>query len=565
MAQHLLSLRSRSQKAVQRRSRIARLLSVKVLIAVGLLVSIVGTSTTAGADTSIPVFQSPTQLLSIDGATYTNPNDMSCASLNNCVIVGQFQDGSGIHGFIMSESAGTWGTPNIVDVGPSGTPVNLTNVSCPSVGNCTAVGTFQDLAYNSYPIALSEQDGNWGPAVQLASGDSGNPTGLSCWAPGNCTLTGEDTTQGSIPVVMNEANYQWDNLPTALQFPTTPSGYYLQSISCPSAGNCTAIGTNSDDSSFAVEELNGGWLEATNLLNPSGYPTVLLTSVSCSTPTNCTAVGHASVVTPPGAPLLGSPPLVSQGIGITESNGQWGSYSVFTNPANVTSATLSSVSCTGAGNCTAVGFSGSPQYTSPTVADPQEGCMQFASCSFLGNGVSITESSGVWGGFATQQTSNLSPETVVCVTSALCTYFGSMGISSVWAAISVPQLTLSTNSPANPDLGQAYSAQFLASGGVAPYVFSLTQGSLPLGLSIDPTTGVVSGVPTTAGTYSFTVTVTDASDPAQSVSALVTLVVGAKLAATGANLRSLALEGLGLLGLGMGLVEITRRRFLRTP
>ena len=140
-----------------------------------------------------------------------------------------------------------------------------------------------------------------------------------------------------------------------------------------------------------------------------------------------------------------------------------------------------------------------------------------------------------------------------------------MGISSVWAAISVPQLTLSTNSPANPDLGQAYSAQFLASGGVAPYVFSLTQGSLPLGLSIDPTTGVVSGVPTTAGTYSFTVTVTDASDPAQSVSALVTLVVGAKLAATGANLRSLALEGLGLLGLGMGLVEITRRRFLRTP
>jgi len=59
------------------------------------------------------------------------------------------------------------------------------------------------------------------------------------------------------------------------------------------------------------------------------------------------------------------------------------------------------------------------------------------------------------------------------------------------------------------------------------------------------------------------VTLTDTSNPTQSVSAPVTLVVGAKLAATGADLRSQGLEGLGLLVLGFGLVAITRRRILQ--
>jgi hypothetical protein len=123
----------------------------------------------------------------------------------------------------------------------------------------------------------------------------------------------------------------------------------------------------------------------------------------------------------------------------------------------------------------------------------------------------------------------------MCITSALCVTYGAIGISSVWVSASVPQLTLSATSPANPTLGLAYSAQFSASGGVAPYSFSLSQGSLPPGLSIDPATGTVSGIPTGVGTYRFTVTLTDNSNPSQSVSAPVTMVVGASLAATGAD------------------------------
>ena len=556
MARHQQSTWSRCPTTVNGRTRSASELLVTAMLVSGFLISTVGTAIPAGADTSIPVFQPSTQLPSISGATYTSPNDMSCPSVNNCVIVGSFDDESE-HGFIMSESNGTWGSPAVIDYPSSGTPARLTNVSCPSVGNCTAVGSFQD-GFNTYTFALSERNGQWGTGEQLASSDFVAPNALSCWAPGYCTLIVEDVTQGSIPAVMNQTNYVWDASPTPLSFPTYPSNNYLQSISCPSAGNCTAIGTNNVNFGIAIEERNGSWQEGTNLANPPGYATAQLTSVSCSSPGNCTAVGSVSDHAPDGAPVHGVPIILEQGAGITESNGVWGAYSIIPNPTGETVSVLNGVSCTSPGNCTAVGFSGAQPPSAPTLnGAPHYGGVRSST------GISLTESSGTWGGLSAQLPSGLILDGVVCITSALCVTYGAIGTSSVWVSASVPQLTLSATSPANPTLGLAYSAQFSASGGVAPYSFSLSQGSLPPGLSIDPATGTVSGIPTGVGTYRFTVTLTDNSNPSQSVSAPVTMVVGASLAATGADLRSLVVEGSGLLILGLGLVEITRRRVLQ--
>ncbi len=60
--------------------------------------------------------------------------------------------------------------------------------------------------------------------------------------------------------------------------------------------------------------------------------------------------------------------------------------------------------------------------------------------------------------------------------------------------------------------GSPYASQtFTVIGGVAPYTFSVTAGNLPPGMSLSPS-GTISGTPTSAGSFSFTVTATD-SDP----------------------------------------------------
>jgi len=73
-----------------------------------------------------------------------------------------------------------------------------------------------------------------------------------------------------------------------------------------------------------------------------------------------------------------------------------------------------------------------------------------------------------------------------------------------------PLLTITTTTLPAANIGIAYSASLVATGGVSPYTWAVTTGSLPAGLTLS-TTGVISGTPTAAGTFSFTVTCTDAA------------------------------------------------------
>lgn len=59
-------------------------------------------------------------------------------------------------------------------------------------------------------------------------------------------------------------------------------------------------------------------------------------------------------------------------------------------------------------------------------------------------------------------------------------------------------------------VGVPYSSVITVTGGTAPYTFAVTSGALPNGLSLNTSTGAVTGTPTAAGTFSFVVTVTDA-------------------------------------------------------
>jgi len=60
-------------------------------------------------------------------------------------------------------------------------------------------------------------------------------------------------------------------------------------------------------------------------------------------------------------------------------------------------------------------------------------------------------------------------------------------------------------------VGVPYSSRVAVSGGLWPYTFSVSNGALPGGLSLDANTGTISGTPTTDGSFSFTVQVMDAT------------------------------------------------------
>jgi hypothetical protein len=86
--------------------------------------------------------------------------------------------------------------------------------------------------------------------------------------------------------------------------------------------------------------------------------------------------------------------------------------------------------------------------------------------------------------------------------------------------------------------GVAYSASLAAAGGVAPYGWSIAQGSLPAGLKLHPATGVISGTPTAGGNFTFVAEVTDSEALAQisSASEAITVGVSGLVVTTGSTL-----------------------------
>lgn len=70
-------------------------------------------------------------------------------------------------------------------------------------------------------------------------------------------------------------------------------------------------------------------------------------------------------------------------------------------------------------------------------------------------------------------------------------------------------LNITTTTLPNATIPLAYSQTVVATGGTTPYSWTISSGALPPGLTIGATTGVISGVPTTVGTSSFSVRVTD--------------------------------------------------------
>jgi hypothetical protein len=86
-------------------------------------------------------------------------------------------------------------------------------------------------------------------------------------------------------------------------------------------------------------------------------------------------------------------------------------------------------------------------------------------------------------------------------------------------------VSVATTSLAGGTVGTSYSKPLTPAGGVAPYTWSIASGTLPAGLTLNASTGVISGVPNTAATSAFTVRVTDSSAAPQTATRALSIAV----------------------------------------
>jgi hypothetical protein len=153
----------------------------------------------------------------------------------------------------------------------------------------------------------------------------------------------------------------------------------------------------------------------------------------------------------------------------------------------------------------------------------------------LPNGLTLNATSGIISGSPTA--TGTSSFTVQATDSG--------GSQPVTQALSItvnaesPLSTASTSLPI-PAVGQSYIHVLGEKGGAAPYTWAVSGGALPSGITLS-SAGILQGDPTVAGTFNFTVRVTDSSTPAQSATSNLTLYIGPATAvilpAAGATVR----------------------------
>ncbi len=99
---------------------------------------------------------------------------------------------------------------------------------------------------------------------------------------------------------------------------------------------------------------------------------------------------------------------------------------------------------------------------------------------------------------------------------------GCVGTRNYTMVPACPTITLSPSTLPNGMVNSAYSQTITSSGGVGVITFSISSGTLPAGLSLNSTSGVISGTPTSTAASTFTVRATDSNNCTGSLSYTVT-------------------------------------------
>lgn len=310
---------------------------------------------------------------------------LSCPSAGNCAIDGSYgflRRNMTYHSrvFVASEVHGRWrkvqdvpglsalGAHNDADIGP---------VSCPSAGNCLAVGyygltvgPYGDSGHVTGFLAM-EQDGTWHNAQPIPGLRARLPAGssivLSCPSAGNCAFGGAYTDRahhGFEAFVDSQANGKWTKAQPIPGLARLETGAHssITAISCASPGNCTAGGSYGRQDhhlqGFVVSETNGVWGTAKPIGGTPTHRNSLIAAISCASAGNCGLTGDNY-----NGAIFGSTPFVASQVSGTWSDTQpVPGLAILDQGSGALAPTLS---CPAPGECTASGYY--------TRADPQPG------------------------------------------------------------------------------------------------------------------------------------------------------------------------------------------------
>jgi hypothetical protein len=286
---------------------------------------------------------------------------VSCPTATNCTAVGVRGNSALTTAKTLIEhwNGTTWTivpSPN-----PTALPLaTLTGVSCPTSVNCTAVGFAGNTGLTTVKALIEHWNGTtWTIAASV------NPAalplvllqGVSCPSATSCTVVGvaENPSSGTVRGLVE----RWNGKTWTLVASPNPTGQAaLNAVSCPTATNCTAVGNVLNAASMVSKTLIERWNGKTWTIVPSPNPTLFpiagLSGVSCLTATNCTAVGSDYNVAATVAKTL-----------IERWNGKSWTIVPSPNPSALPSPALFAVACATASHCTAIGADYGPTSAAP--------------------------------------------------------------------------------------------------------------------------------------------------------------------------------------------------------
>jgi hypothetical protein len=454
-------------------------------------------------------------------------SQVTCSSVAFCVAIGSYYVSNSERGLIDTLSDGTWRAiqaPVPADV-PKGPQVGIvvSTVDCPADGSCVVLGqaNYYDPDLETYPFIDTLSDGTWTatdaplPADAIADYQFSGPSALSCPAVGTCVAVGtyQSDTTGQTGLIDTLSDGTW----TATAAPSPPSTaavqyFRLSAVACPAVGSCEALGTIST-SSGGPTPVGGPTTSVIETLADATW-TVIGAPVP-SDATTLTTYQNVTLLQDLACPAVGSCEAVGQytsGPGYLEpfvdelSSGTW-------TPTNVYEADdLSSVVCPAVGSCVAVG-QGQPDGTaaSPVIETLSEGTWTATTAPVPANAGPATATAV---GFL---------DAVSCATIESCVALGSYTIPSPTdpAVNSAPAGLIETLgygvignptivSPNQATFSAGQSGRFTISATGAPSPSITEKGKLPKGLDFAAGSGTatISGSPTSKKTHTYSLTIT---------------------------------------------------------